>query len=175
MMTKEQALDFFEGDDLIALGMGADGVRKRHHPEGLVSYSMQATADGGAQDGIVTLVFRAEESLEQIVRRLEAVRQQQEESGDIRAVMPRSEGTAMEHLKVVALTRIYLDNVPHVQASWQSGLKVGQVALRFGANDINGAEAGSLRATEEDIRRIIRDAGFVPKQRDALFTTYSLS
>ncbi len=165
MITQRQALEFFKSEDLIALGMAADEVRKQLHPEGLVSYCVEPP-----QDAAQMLEFGAQEPVEQIVSRLEAIRK---DSGRL-AVMPRSEGTAVEHLKIVALTRIYLDNVPHVQASLQSGLKVGQVALRFGANDISGAEAGSLRATEEDIRRIIRDAGFVPKRRDALFRTYYL-
>ena len=130
-----------------------------------MSYCMEST------DQIVEkLTFEAQAPLEFIVSRLEERRT----SRRLRAVMPRCEGTGVEYLKVLALTRIYLDNVPHIQASWQAGLKMGQVALRFGANDINGAEAGNLRASEEDIRRVIRDAGFVPKQRDALFRTYNL-
>jgi cyclic dehypoxanthinyl futalosine synthase len=165
MITQRQALEFFESDDLIALGMAADQIRKELHPEGLVSYCMEPP-EAGAQ----VVEFGAQEPIEQIVSRLETIRK----DGGPLAVMPRSEGTGVEHLKIVALTRIYLDKVPHIQASWQSGLKVGQVALRFGANDISGAEAGSFRATEEDIRRIIRDAGFVPKRRDALFRTYYL-
>jgi len=172
MTTPQQALEFYRSDDLIALGMAADGVRRSLHPEGLVSYSMEAIGDAD-RTAVLTLEFRAQEPLDGIVDRLLGVRRVQEDGGVLLAVMPQSDGTAVEHLKIVALTRIYLDNVLHVQASWQGGLKIGQVALRFGANDINGAEAGSVRATEEDIRRIIRDAGFVPKQRDALFRTYS--
>ena len=165
MITLQQALELYRNDDLIALGMAADEARKRFHPEGLVTYSLEAGHE-------VLLEFQADERIEDVVSRLESL---QRSGGEVTAVMPRSQGTAVEHLKVVALTRIYLENVPHVQASWQAGLKLGQVALRFGANDINGAEAGKLRATEEDFRRIIRDAGFVPKQRDALFRLYYLN
>ena len=169
MTTRLKALDYYYSDDLIALGMAADQVRKQFHPEGQVSYSMGAT-----NEMVKTLAFGAQEPVESVVSQLEAVRNAQEQSNRWLAVLPRSGGTGVEHLKILALTRIYLDNVLHVQASWQAGLKLGQVALRFGANDINGAEAGDLRATEEDIRRIIRDAGFVPKQRDELFRTYYL-
>lgn len=171
MITRQQALELFAGDDLIALGMAADETRKRLHPEGLVSYSMEQ----GIQDAVLTLTFAAQEPMEQIVSRLDAVRQSQIDGRGLLAVMPRSNGTAVEHLKIVALTRIYLDNVPHVQASWQGGLKIGQVALRFGANDLNGTEAGTLHASEEDLRRVIRGAGFTPKQRDPLFQTYCLN
>lgn len=167
---KEQALEYFRNDDLIALGMAADRMRRQLHPEGLVSYSMEPAADT-----VVAVLFTSQDRPEDIVERLERLRRRQEEGGGMLAVMPRPDGTGVEHLKILALTRLYLDNVPHIQASWQSGLKVGQVGLRFGANDINGAEAGSLRATEEDIRRIIRDAGFIPKQRDAQFRTYYLN
>lgn len=169
MTTQQQALEYFRSDDLIALGMGADQLRKQLHPNGLVSYSMEP-----ADETVMTLAFAPEEPVDQIMAVLEAVRKLQAETGRLSAVMPRSEGTGMEQLKLLALARIFLDNVPHIQASWQGGLKVAQVALHFGANDINGAEAGSLRATEEDFRRIIHDAGFVPKQRDRLFRTYYL-
>ena len=170
MITPQQALEYFNSDDLIALGMAADQMRRELHPERLVSYSMD-----DADRTVMTLGFEAQEPVHQVTARLETIRQLQHEGAGLMAVMPRSQGTAAEHLKILALTRLYLDNVPHIQASWQGGLKVGQVALRFGADDINGAEPGRLRATEEDIRRIIREAGFVPKERDPLFRTYYLS
>lgn len=175
MITKHQALEYFRSDDLILLGMAADEVRKQLHPGPIVTYSMDLPSDELTNTAVMPVVFRAQQSLEDVLNRLEEIRQRQLEHGDILAVMPRSEGTGVEHLKIIALTRIYLDNISHVQASWQGGLKIGQVGLRFGANDIDGAEAGSVRATEEDIRRIIRDAGFVPKQRDALFRLYYLN
>jgi 2-iminoacetate synthase ThiH len=169
MIIRQQALEYFRNNDLIALGMAADQIRGRFHPEGVVSYSMEP-----AIDAVKVLDFSADEPIEQIVARLEAFKELG--SDQVVAVMPRSNGTAVEYLKIVALTRIYLESIPHIQASWQAaGLKLGQVALRFGANDVNGAEAGKLRATEEDFRRIIRDAGFNPKLRDAQFRTYYLN
>ncbi len=162
MITRQQALEMFRSNDLIGLGMAADAVRKDIHPGGLVTYCMESG------NPVVMLDFRAQEPLDRVVSALDAISQ-------CVAVMPRSEGTAAEYLKILALARIYLDNVPHIQVSLEAGLKLGQIALRFGANDIGGAEAGNLRATEEDIRRIIRDAGFLPKQRDALFTNYCLN
>jgi cyclic dehypoxanthinyl futalosine synthase len=72
-----------------------------------------------------------------------------------------------------------------VQASWVTqGLKTCQLGLRFGANDVGSimieenvvAAAGAHHsATEEELRRIIRDAGFVPRQRDTLYRTYFLN
>jgi cyclic dehypoxanthinyl futalosine synthase len=88
--------------------------------------------------------------------------------------------TAVEYLRVLALSRLYLDNVDNIQASWVTqGLKLAQVALRFGANDFGStmieenvvAAAGvSYRVTKEDIIAAIMSAGFRPAQRDTYYT-----
>lgn len=87
--------------------------------------------------------------------------------------------TAVEYLKVLALSRLYLDNIANIQASWVTqGLKLAQVALRFGANDFGStmieenvvAAAGvSYRVSKEDIIDSIRSAGFRPAQRDTYY------
>ena len=87
--------------------------------------------------------------------------------------------TAVEYLRVLALSRIYLDNIQNVQASWVTqGLKLAQVALRFGANDFGStmieenvvASTGvSYRVSMEDIINSIRAAGFAPCQRDTVY------
>ena len=79
------------------------------------------------------------------------------------------------YLRIIAVSRLYLDNVPHVQASWFSeGKKTGQVALHFGADDFGGTlfdenvmlAAGFYnRTTEQEVRSMISDAGFRPAQR----------
>jgi cyclic dehypoxanthinyl futalosine synthase len=84
--------------------------------------------------------------------------------------------TAVDYLRVLALSRVYLDNVPNVQASWVTqGLKMAQVALRFGANDFGStmleenvvAAAGvNYRVSVEDIIHAIKGAGFMPVQRN---------
>jgi cyclic dehypoxanthinyl futalosine synthase len=83
--------------------------------------------------------------------------------------------TAVEYLRILALSRIYLDNIKNIQASWVTqGLKLAQVALRFGANDFGStmleenviASTGvSYRVSKEDIIKAIRDTGFNPAQR----------
>ena len=88
--------------------------------------------------------------------------------------------TAVEYLKVLALSRLYLDNIENIQASWVTqGLKLAQVALRFGANDFGStmieenvvASTGvSYRVSKEDIIKTIKDAGFIPAQRDTYYT-----
>ncbi len=87
--------------------------------------------------------------------------------------------TAVEYLRVLALSRIYLDNIKNIQASWVTqGLKIAEVALRFGANDFGStmieenvvASAGvSYRVSKEDISRAIKNAGFTPAQRDTCY------
>jgi len=114
------------------------------------------------------------------------VRELQDETGGFTAFIPWSyqphrtalggeKAGAVEYLRVLAVARLMLDNVPHIQASWVTqGPKVAQVALFFGADDLGGTmmEENVVRAAGtchripvEEIIRIIRDAGFAPAQR----------
>lgn len=87
--------------------------------------------------------------------------------------------TGVDYLRVLALSRVYLDNVPNIQASWVTqGIKMAQVALRFGANDFGStmleenvvAAAGvKFRTTIEEIIQAIHGAGFQPVQRDMYY------
>ncbi len=80
-----------------------------------------------------------------------------------------------EYLRIIAVSRIMLDNIPHIQASWFSeGKKTGQIALRFGADDFGGTlfdenvmlAAGFYnRTTEDEIKDMISEAGFIPTER----------
>jgi len=107
------------------------------------------------------------------VKSLEKSAKKSEENSQLQAA------TAVEYLRVLALSRIYLDNVKNIQASWVTqGLKIAEVALRFGANDFGStmieenvvASAGvSYRVTMEDIIRAIKNAGFTPAQRDTYY------
>ncbi len=86
------------------------------------------------------------------------------------------EATGLEYLRVLAISRLYLDNFPHLQASWLTpGLKMGQLALFYGCDDMGGTiieervvhDAGSTNeATRRDIENIIIGAGFKPVVRD---------
>jgi cyclic dehypoxanthinyl futalosine synthase len=97
----------------------------------------------------------------------------------------REEATAIDYLKTLAVSRIYLDNILNVQASWLTpGHKICQIALRFGGNDVGSIliEENVVRAagvtrtsSEEQLRRMIADAGFRPVKRDTLYRTYFLS
>lgn len=146
-----------------------------------------------------TMMFGCGETIEQRVSHLEAVRRIQEETGGFTAFIPwsfqrentslgrfvKEEATGVEYLKTLAISRLYLENILNVQSSWVTqGLKTCQVGLRFGGNDVGSimieenvvsAAGARHRASEEELRRIIRDAGFTPKQRDTLYRTYFLN
>jgi cyclic dehypoxanthinyl futalosine synthase len=146
-----------------------------------------------------TMMFGTGETIEQRMNHFDIVRQIQEDTGGFTAFIPwffqreytslgrfvKQEATSVEYLKMLALSRIYLDNILNVQASWVTpGLKVCQLGLRFGGNDVGSimieenvvsAAGAHHRATEEQLRRLIRDAGFIPKQRDTLYRTYFLN
>jgi cyclic dehypoxanthinyl futalosine synthase len=294
-ISPEQALDCFASDDLIGIGMEADAVRRRLHPEAVVTYTLDsvidlakpilmqvetAVEDGATgiilrspetlelaaleaslasvraaypsiriqalsapeiqtlsesaslsleqlfvrlktagldtlpgtgascthtepwltihraahQAGIFTtaeMLFGAGESMSQRVNFLESLRTLQNETNRFLAFTLTSapsptgrdldDPTAVEYLKTLAICRMVLDNIPHIQTSAQhQGLKVLQMSLRFGGNDAGSVQpipisTHSQDASEEEIRRIIRDAGFRPAQRDTLYRTLFLN
>ncbi len=146
-----------------------------------------------------TMMFGCGETVEQRMNHFDLVRQIQEETGGFTAFIPwsfqrentslgrfiKEEATAVEYLKTLAVSRLYLENILNIQSSWVTpGLKTCQVGLRFGGNDVGSimieenvvsAAGAHHRATEEELRRLIRDAGFIPKQRDTLYRTYFLN
>ena len=146
-----------------------------------------------------TMMFGCGETLEQRMNHFEIVRQIQEDTGGFTAFIPwpfqrentslghfvKQEATAVDYLKALAISRIYLDNILNIQSSWVTpGLKTCQLGLRFGGNDVGSimieenvvSAAGAHHcATEEELRRLIRGAGFIPKQRDTLYYTYFLN
>lgn len=146
-----------------------------------------------------TMMFGVGETLEHRINHFKHVYDLQEETGGFTAFIPWTfqpkntalggrgwdEATAVEYLKTLAISRIFLSNFPNIQSSWVTqGLKVCQMGLRFGGNDVGSvmleenvvkAAGTSNCTTEEELRRIIRDAGFRPVQRDTLYRTYFLN
>jgi cyclic dehypoxanthinyl futalosine synthase len=146
-----------------------------------------------------TMMFGVGETYEQRINHFQAVYDLQRETGGFTAFIPWSfqpkntalggrkwdEATSVEYLKLLAISRVFLDNIENVQASWVTqGLKVLQMGLRFGGNDVGSVmlEENVVRAagtsnctTEEELRHIIRDAGFKPVQRDTLYRTMFLN
>jgi cyclic dehypoxanthinyl futalosine synthase len=143
-----------------------------------------------------TMMYGTVETMEERLEHLFRLRELQDETGGFTAFIPWTfqhentelakrnlrEVTAAEYLRVLALCRIFLDNIPNVQVSWLTvGLKVGQVGLRFGVNDMGSimieenviSSAGAKnRANDSELRRVISDAGFIPRQRTTLYERY---
>ena len=146
-----------------------------------------------------TMMFGTGETIEQRMNHFDLVRRIQEDTGGFTAFIPwafqrentslgnfvKQESTAVEFLKMLALSRLYLENILNIQSSWVTpGLKTCQLGLRFGGNDVGSimieenvvsAAGAHHRASEEELRRLIRGAGFIPKQRDTLYRTYYLN
>ncbi len=134
-----------------------------------------------------TMMFGHVETLEERIEHLHRVRELQDETGGFTAFICwtfQPDNTELSHippkgsfeyLKTLAVSRLFLDNVPNIQSSWVTqGLKVGQLALLFGANDMGSlmleenvvAEAGTVHfLTLDQIRASIEELGFKPRQR----------
>lgn len=150
-----------------------------------------------------TMMFGIGDKLEHRVRHLERVRQVQDEAlarraatgegGEFTAFIPwtfqrentalgrkiTEEPTGIDYIKMLSVSRLFLDNIQHIQASWLTqGIRLGQVALRFGADDMGSimieenvvsAAGAHNEANERDLRYQISEAGFRPQQRDILY------
>lgn len=143
----------------------------------------------------VTLLFGHVEERQHRLRHLEMIRNFQDQGGKFQAIIPLAfqdqnnplgdrgvKGPSpVEILKTLAICRIFLDNVDHVQSFWvDSGEETTQISLHFGVDDINGTlieeniahQSGSNTATyqpSESLENWIRGAGFCPQERDARF------
>jgi cyclic dehypoxanthinyl futalosine synthase len=168
-----------------------DDIRQRVAPTKCSTSDWLAVHRTAHQLGIgttATMIFGLGEPPEQRVHHLQLLHDLQAETGGFRSFTPlaapthiTTEPTAVEYLKTLAVSRLFLDNISNIQASWDNqSLKVLQMGLRFGGNDVgsvlledrNGRPGG---ATEEELRRVIREAGFKPVQRDTLYNTMFLN
>jgi cyclic dehypoxanthinyl futalosine synthase len=138
-----------------------------------------------------TMMFGHIETVVERVEHLERLRQLQDETGGFTAYICwtfQPDHTAMSHvppvgafeyLRTQAISRLYLDNIPNIQSSWVTqGAKIGQLALYFGANDMGSlmieenvvASAGTVHyLTLEQIKNSIREAGYIPRQRNVFY------
>jgi cyclic dehypoxanthinyl futalosine synthase len=138
-----------------------------------------------------TMMFGHVETLAERIEHFERIRQLQDETGGLTAFISwtfQPDHTEMSHippagafeyLKTQAVSRLYLDNVPNIQSSWVTqGEQIGQMALHFGANDMGSlmieenvvAQAGTVyHLTLDTIKQCIREAGYVPRQRNVFY------
>ncbi|MEN8136029.1 MAG: cyclic dehypoxanthinyl futalosine synthase [Thermodesulfobacteriota bacterium] len=139
-----------------------------------------------------TMMFGHIETMAERFEHLDRLRQLQDQTGGFTAFIPwpfqpantvldcLPTATAVEYLKMLALSRIFLDNFANIQASWVTqGPKIAQVSLFFGANDFGStmieenvvAAAGvGFRLSEQEIRQLVEGAGFTPHQRTMDYT-----
>jgi cyclic dehypoxanthinyl futalosine synthase len=142
-----------------------------------------------------TMMYGHVETLAERVEHMRRIRELQDETRGFRAFIswtfqddgnrlgervPREAmPTSFDYLLTQAVSRIYLDNVDHIQSSWVTqGLKIGQVALGFGADDLGSvmieenvvsAAGTTYRTTAEELVHLIRSVGKIPVQRDTLY------
>jgi cyclic dehypoxanthinyl futalosine synthase len=142
-----------------------------------------------------TMMYGHVETLEERVEHMRRIRELQDETRGFRAfiswtfqrdgnrledlVPEQTRPTSLDYLLSQAVSRIYLDNVPHIQSSWVTqGMKVGQVALAFGADDMGSvmieenvvsAAGTTYRTTRDELVHLIRSFGKTPVQRDTLY------
>ena len=149
-----------------------DVMRQAHH------VGMKTTA---------TMMYGSIENDEERIEHMNVLRELQDETGGFTAFIPwfyvpfktplrGKEATALEYLRVLAVSRLYLDNFPHLQASWLTpGMKLGQLALFYGCDDMGGViiedrvvrDAGANNdATRADLEKAIIGAGYRPVIRD---------
>jgi cyclic dehypoxanthinyl futalosine synthase len=140
-----------------------------------------------------TMMYGHIEKDEDIIEHFEVIRQLQDEYQGFTAFVPWSfkpgntplekiiptYATSTRYLQIIAISRIYLENFPHIQASWFSeGKKTGQIALHFGADDFGGTlEEENVHASANFVHTttvhetvdLIRESGFVPAERTTLY------
>ena len=140
-----------------------------------------------------TMMYGHREANEDIIEHLERLRQIQDKTQGFTAFIPWSykkdntllgkkidrETGSKDYFRLLAFSRIYLDNFPHIQASWFSeGKEVGKTALQYGADDFGGtlfeenvhAETGFInKVSVEELQKMIEEAGFKAVQRDTFY------
>ena len=199
IILKQAGLDSIPGGGAEIL---SDRVREVLSPKKIKSSTWLKVMEEAHKIGMrttATMMFGSIEKPKDIIEHLDVIRDLQDKTGGFTAFIPWSfqpkntkigsrftihgsrfySATAVDYLRVLALSRIYLDNIKNIQASWVTqGLKLAQVALRFGANDFGStmieenvvASAGiSYMAAKEDIIHAIKSAGFKAAQRDTYY------
>jgi cyclic dehypoxanthinyl futalosine synthase len=197
-ILREAGLDSIPGGGAEIL---SDGVREILSPRKIKTSEWLKVMEEAHSLGMrttATMMFGSVEGPEDIIEHLDCVRSLQEKTGGFTAFIPWSfqpgntelmksakfkvqdSATAVEYLRVLALSRLYLDNIKNIQASWVTqGLKIAQVALRFGANDFGSTmiEENVVASTgvshcisKNEIITAIKSAGFRPAQRDTFYS-----
>ena len=172
-----------------------DEVRQRVSPKKIMTddwLAVMRAAHSIGMESTATMVIGFGESMAQRIEHMEKIRQLQEETGGFRAFITWTfkpghtqlggeKTSSWDYMKTLAVTRLYLDNIAHIQGSWVTqGERIGQLTLGFGADDLGSImlEENVVRAAgtsyDMSIRKmadLIRGAGKRPAQRN---TTYDI-
>lgn len=140
-----------------------------------------------------TMLFGHLETYSDRINHLKAIKRLQDKTGGFEAFIPlefqpentflseKLPPTGIDDLKTIAVSRIVLDNIPHIKAYWvMLGIKIAQVALHFGADDLDGTivreniayaagEKSGRSLTLDTLVNMVKDAGFIPVERDAFY------
>jgi len=169
-----------------------DSVRQRVSPKKHTTAQWIEVMDTLARHGLkssATMTYGMGETIADRIEHLDVIRNVQDNTGIIRAFIPWSfsskntemnnvpMATGVDYLKIVAVSRIFLDNVAYIQAGWLTeGLKLAQIALAMGANDMGGVLMEEMvvkttgietKTNMSELIDIIKNAGMVPVQRDS--------
>jgi len=188
---REAGLDSMPGGGAEIL---VDEVRSRVSPRKCTAdqwLSVMETAHGLGMRTTATMMFGEGETFAQRIEHLDRLRDLQDRTGGFTAFIPWTfqprntrmempETSSHEYLKFLALSRLYLDNIPNIQASWVTqGPMVGQLALMWGANDFGStmleenvvaATGVHFRLPEAELRALVERAGFIPRRRTMDYT-----
>jgi cyclic dehypoxanthinyl futalosine synthase len=188
---REVGLDSIPGGGAEIL---SDRVRSKISPHKISAAQWLAVMEAAHGIGMRTTATMMIGSIETVAERaahLALVRDLQDKTGGFRAFIPwtfkagnseletGTEVSAFDYLRLLAVARLYLDNIVNVQGSWLTqGRDIGQVSLHFGANDLGSimleenvvrAAGTHNRITEQEMVELIRGAGRVPKQRNTSY------
>ena len=184
---REAGLDSIPGGGAEIL---VDRVRKLTSPRKCTAAQWLLVMAAAHEQGLrttATMMFGHLETVTERIEHLVRLRDLQDRTGGFTAFIPWPfqpnntalqnvlPTTAMTYLRLLAVSRIFLDNFSNIQASWVTqGPKIAELSLFFGANDFGStmieenvvaATCVSYRLSEQEIRRLVEDAGFTPRQR----------
>ena len=170
-----------------------DEVRKKISPKKIMTddwLNVMKLAHSIGMKSTATMVIGFGETEEQRIEHMEKIRNLQDETGGFRAfitwtyqplntVLGGKKISSWEYMKTLSLTRIYLDNIEHIQGSWVTqGERIGQLTLSFGANDLGSimleenvvkAAGTSFEMSTNKMVNIIKEAGRIPAQRNTKY------
>lgn len=191
LRLKESGLDSLPGGGAEIL---VDEIRRSVSPGKITAdewFDVMENAHAIGMESTATMVFGFGEGSYERIAHMSRIRELQDRTGGFRAFIPwsfspggtklhdRPPAGGVEYLKTVAIARIFLDNISHIHSGWVTeGVKLAQIALSFGANDVGGLlmEEQVVRATGVDYRlgfnqiiKMIREVGRKPARRDSTY------